>query len=69
MIRGSEYYAVFYENSYGERELDVVTNDFNGWLKATNKSRVDEGEEPYDADEFELEDVATFFREEKGKYK
>ena len=74
------FYAVYYANSYGERELDVVTNDFGGWLKKTNKDRVDEDhpnlvgfDHPnaddvgikYDADDFWLEDVEVFSR--KGR--
>ena len=66
------YYAVYYANSFGERELDVVTNDFGGWLKETNKDRVDEDHPnsndvgiKYDADDFWLEDVEVFSR--KGR--
>ena len=71
-INGSEwykndtsYYAVYYTNSYGERELDVVTNNFAKWLQQANKSRVNQGEEPYDKNDFQLVDVEVFSR--KGK--
>ena len=66
------YYAVYYTESDGDRVLDVVTNDFDRWLKETNKDRVswEEAEETgdgvkYDADDFWLEDVAVFSREGK----
>lgn len=66
------YYAVYYANSYGERELDVVTNDFDNWLKETNKDRVDEDHIDaddvgikYNANDFWLEDVEVFSR--KGR--
>jgi hypothetical protein len=61
----TSYYAVYYTNSYGERELDVVTNNFGGWLKQSNKERVNEGQEPYDSDDFQLVDVEVFSRGEK----
>jgi hypothetical protein len=64
------YYAVYYTESDGERVLDVVTNDFDRWLKETNKDRVswEEAEETgdgvkYDADDFWLEEVEVFSRE------
>ncbi len=56
----TSYYAVYYTNSDGERDLDVVTNNFEEWLKQSNKWRVHEGQEPYDADDFWLEDVEVF---------
>tara|TARA_Y100000401_G_scaffold25406_1_gene17716 strand:- start:36 stop:272 length:237 start_codon:yes stop_codon:yes gene_type:complete len=66
------YYAVYYTESDGDRVLDVVTNDFDRWLKETNKDRVswEEAEETgdgvkYDADDFWLEDVEVFSRREK----
>tara|TARA_R100000008_G_C3558085_1_gene154382 strand:+ start:195 stop:419 length:225 start_codon:yes stop_codon:yes gene_type:complete len=59
------YHAVYYINNYGKRELDVVTNNFGEWLKRENKSRLKEEQEPYNADEFWLEDVEVFSREEK----
>lgn len=79
MINGGEwhkndtsYYAVYYINSYGERELDVVTNNFGGWLKETNKDRVDEDHLDaacygikYNAKDFWLDDVEVFSRREK----
>jgi hypothetical protein len=68
----TSYYAVYYTDCYGDRCLEVVTNDFGGWLKETNKDRVDEDHPnaddvgiKYDADDFWLEDVEMFFR--KGR--
>ena len=76
----TSYYAVYYTESNGDRVLDVVTNDFGGWLKKTNKNRVDFDhpnlvgfDHPdaddvgikYDSDDFWLEDVEMFFR--KGR--
>ena len=71
-INGSEwykndtsYYEIYYTNSYGERELDVVTNNFAKWLQQANKSRFNQGEEPYDKNDFQLVDFEVFSR--KGK--
>ena len=70
IMKGSEwykkdtsYYAVYYTNNYGDLELDVITNDFDRWLKENNKVRVNEGQETYDADDFQLVDVEVFSRE------
>ena len=62
--KDTTYYAVYYDDCNGERELDVVTNNFKGWLKQSNKERVNEGEEPYDTDDFWLEEVEVFSREQ-----
>ena len=61
----TSYYAVYYTESNGDRVIDVVTNNFGEWLKRENKSRVNEGQETYDADDFLLKDVEVFSR--KGK--
>ena len=61
----TSYYAVYYDDCYGERELDVVTNNFGEWLKRENKSRVNDEQEPFDADDFWLENLEVFFR--KGR--
>ena len=62
----TSYYAVYYDDCYGERELDVVTNNFGEWLKRENKSilkgGVKEDQEPYDANEFWLDDIEVFLR-------
>ena len=68
----TSYYVVYYREDCG-RTIDVVTNDFDRWLKETNKDRVDDWEEAeetgdgvkYDADDFWLEEVEVFSR--KGK--
>jgi hypothetical protein len=52
--KDTTYYCVYYTNSYGERELDVVTNNFAKWLQQANKSRVNQGEEPYEKNDFLL---------------
>ena len=69
----TSYYAVYYTESNGDRVIDVVTNNFGGWLKETNKDRVDEDHPDaddvgikYDADEFCLEDVEVFSRKGNG---
>ena len=54
-----KYYAVFYKNN-GDRDLFVFTNNFGKWLKRENKVRVNEGLEPFDAYDFELEDVEFY---------
>ena len=61
------YYAVYYTQDDGDfwRWIDVVTNNFGEWLKRENKSRVNEDQEPFDADDFWLEDVEVFSR--KGR--
>lgn len=56
------YYAVYYTESNGDRVIDVVTNNFGEWLKRENKSRVNEDQETYEADDFLLEDVEVFSR-------
>lgn len=56
----TSYYAVYYTYSNGVKSLDVVTNNFGKWLKRENKSRVNEGQVTYDADDFWLEDVKVF---------
>tara|TARA_B100001778_G_scaffold91655_1_gene74808 strand:+ start:3691 stop:3927 length:237 start_codon:yes stop_codon:yes gene_type:complete len=68
----TSYYAVYYREEYGE-SIDVVTNDFGGWLKKTNEDRVDEDHPDYEIytnskykpDDFLLKDVEVFSR--KGK--
>ena len=69
--KDTNYYVVYYREDCG-RSIDVVTNDFGGWLEETNKDRVDEDHPnaddvgiKYDADDFFLEDVEMFFR--KGR--
>ena len=44
--------------------MDLVTNNFGEWLKRENKSRVDEGQETYDVNDFWLEKVEVFSREQ-----
>ena len=44
--------------------IDLVTNNFGEWLKRENKSRVDEGQETYDVNDFWLEKVEVFSREQ-----
>ena len=64
--KDTTYYAVYYTQDDGDfwRWIDVVTNNFKGWLKQSNKERVNEGEEPYDTDDFWLEEVEVFSREQ-----
>jgi hypothetical protein len=69
--KDTTYYVVYYREEYG-KSIDVVTNDFGGWLKETNEDRVDEDHPDadccgikYDADDFWLKDVEMFFR--KGR--
>ena len=61
------YYAVYYTEDDGNfwRWIDVVTNNFGEWLKRENKSRVNDEQEPFDADDFWLENLEVFFR--KGR--
>ena len=54
------YYAVYYTESNGDRVIDVVTNNFGEWLKRENKS---EDQEPFDANDFWLEEIEVFLRE------
>ena len=63
------YYAVFYsdDGDLDVRDLFVVTNNFGKWLKQENKVRVDEGQEPFDAYDFELEDVEMAIYNRKGE--
>ena len=44
--------------------IDLVTNNFGEWLKRENKSRVDKGQETYDVNDFWLEKVEVFSREQ-----
>ena len=63
----TSYYAVYYTDDSGDfwRWIDVVTNNFGEWLKRENKVReVNEGQETYDADDFWLEEVEVFSREQ-----
>jgi hypothetical protein len=70
--KDTTYYVVYYREEYKE-SIDVVTNDFGGWLKKTNEDRVEDYEEAeetgsgikYDADDFWLVEVEVFSR--KGK--
>ena len=63
----TSYYAVYYTEDDGNfwRWIDVVTNNFGEWLKRENKSRVNDEQEPFDADDFWLENLEVFFR--KGR--
>ena len=40
--------------------MDLVTNNFGEWLKRENKS---EDQEPFDANDFWLEEIEVFLRE------
>ena len=62
--KDTDYYAVYYTYSNGVMSLDVVTNNFGEWLKRENKSRVNEGQEIYNANDFLLDDVEVFLREQ-----
>ena len=62
--KDTDYYAVYYTESNGVMTLDVVTNNFGEWLKRENKSRFKEGQEPYNAYDFQLDDVGVFLREQ-----
>ena len=44
--------------------MDLVTNNFGEWLKRENKSRGDKGQETYDVNDFWLEKVEVFSREQ-----
>ena len=62
----TSYYGVYHTADDGDfwGWIDLVTNNFGEWLKRKNKSRVDEGQETYDADDFWLEKVEVFSREQ-----
>ena len=65
----TSYYVVYYREEFG-RTIDVVTNDFGGWLEEINEDRVEDEEEAeetdsdlkLDADDFWLENVEVFLR-------
>ena len=63
----TSYYGVYHTADDGDwwGWIDnLVTNNFGEWLKRKNKSRVDEGQETYDVNDFWLEKVEVFSREQ-----
>ena len=50
-------YNVFVLDDSGETFYEVTTDNFKKWLKAHNKMRVADGEEPEAEFQFEVEEV------------
>lgn len=50
-------YKITYINSYGERENVGITDNPDRWLKHYNEMRVNDGNEPDELDDFEIEQV------------
>jgi len=53
-------YIVWYNDSYGNRDLVAITNEPMKWLKENNEQRVNDGEEPEDIDDFEIEAYGAY---------
>ena len=53
-------YIVWYYDSEGNRDLVAITNEPMKWLEENNKQRVNDGEEPEDIDEFEIEAYGAY---------
>ena len=48
--------VIFYTDAFGHQSLIATTNNLDSWLKAHNKERVSEGNEPDELDDFEIEE-------------
>lgn len=48
-------YIVWFYDSYGNRDLVAITNEPMKWLKENNEQKVNDGEEPEEIDDFEIE--------------
>ena len=53
-------YIVWYYDSEGNRDLVAITNEPMKWLKENNKQRVDDGEDPEEIDDFEIEAYGAY---------
>lgn len=53
-------YIVWFYDSEGNRDLVAITNEPMKWLEENNKQRVNDGEEPEDIDEFEIEAYGAY---------
>ena len=55
----SKLYNIFYNGRY-----EATTDNFKKWLEEHNKDRVEEGNEPENAEEFNVEPISPFLYEE-----
>lgn len=53
-------YIVWFYDSEGNRDLVAITNEPMKWLEENNKQRVNDGEEPEDIDDFEIEAYGAY---------
>ena len=53
-------YIVWYYDSEGNRDLVAITNEPLKWLEENNKQRVNDGEEPEEIDDFEIEAYGAY---------
>tara|TARA_R100001460_G_scaffold55594_11_gene95006 strand:- start:3400 stop:3579 length:180 start_codon:yes stop_codon:yes gene_type:complete len=53
-------YIVWFYDSEGNRDLVAITNEPMKWLEENNKQRVNDGEEPEEIDDFEIEAYGAY---------
>ena len=53
-------YIVWFYDSEGNRDIVAITNEPMKWLKENNKQRVDDGEDPEEIDDFEIEAYGAY---------
>ena len=53
-------YIVWFYDSEGNRDLVAITNEPMKWWKENNEQRVNDGEEPEDIDDFEIEAYGAY---------
>ena len=53
-------YIIWFYDSEGNRDLVAITNEPMKWLEENNKQRVNDGEEPEEIDDFEIEAYGAY---------
>ena len=52
-------YNIYWYDSYGNKSLMDITTDVDKWLAENNKQRIDDGEEPEELSDFDIDQVTV----------